>query len=146
MNQQGDKGTKEEKVGKEGRAGLCIFKSDLTNESLAFYLHTKGSLVQVLVAGKFAIGKRRPQPRHPSIRSLSAVKDADVQKPPVRPAEALMPVCCPCQLCFPGDTDGSGASVALRKIATFWTACHPGPCHQLLCQPPYALMNLGCVK
>lgn len=79
---------------------------------------------QVLVAGKFAIRKRRQQPRQAWIRSLSAGKDTALRELPERPAEApLMPVCCHL---FPWRRWGSGAAGGLRKAAACGTARHPG--------------------
>lgn len=69
---------------------------------------------QVLVAGKFAIRKRRQHPGQAWIRSLSAGKDTELRELPERPAEApLTPVCCHL---FPWRRWGSGAAVASEKL------------------------------
>lgn len=103
---------------KEGGTDSCTFKPDLTNERLPKSLHVFERQrevplisVQVLVAGKFAIRKRRPRPRQAWIREL-----------PERPAEALTPVCCHVSL----ETLGVSSWGGLRKAAASGTARHPG--------------------
>ena len=123
---------------KEEGTDSCTFKSYLTNERLPKSLHfferqreVPLISVQVLVAGKFAIRKRRQRPSQAWIREL-----------PERPADALTPVCCHL---FPWRRWGSAAGWP-QKSCCEWDRPPSRVPHGLLFQPAYALMYLGRVQ